>query len=175
MKQFFIFMFLGIMFLFPTMTTDLNHTEYKRLRQYYFWITPKRVQIILYNCKKYNLEVDKVCGLINEESHGHSHAVSIASARGLMQIMPFNYRGPTIHLFNDSVNVAQGTRILKDYMGRARRIYGKNYLPETFRFYNAGPSRPHARRKTYKNWGYVRRILRNIRITRKIRNEIHVM
>ena len=168
-KQYFLLFFLLIFFAFPAIVTDAQCTEYARLKNYYTWMTPKRLGIILFYAHKHNIEVDKICGLIQEESWGNSTAISCTGARGLMQIMPkyhYSHGNPENLNRDDALNISTGVRVLSKYMYAAKRLYGKNYHSETYRFYNAGPF---SSRKNYQNWAYVNRILKNIKITRKIK------
>ena len=174
MKSFFISIFLALFFVFPSITTDNIHIEYNRLKQYYPKLTFTRMKIIYIYSNIHDLETDMVCGLINEESNWSSTALSKVYARGLMQVMAkyhYKNRNPN-DLFEDELNISKGTKILRDNINFAKKLYGKNYLPESFRFYNAGTARPHERRKKYKNWDYVKEIIKNMENTKKLKYNI---
>lgn len=166
-------LFISIFFAFPAVTKDPLCIEFERLKKYYSKLTPKRLAIIMYYCEKNNINVDYFCGLINEESGWISTAVSKSNARGLSQIIGrYHYRGRNYDdLFDDNLNIKIGTRVLRDYTKIAKKRYGKKYLKESFRLYNAGPF---SDRNIYKNWDYVYRILLNVKNTKKIKNIINI-
>jgi soluble lytic murein transglycosylase-like protein len=93
----------------------------------------------------------------------------------IMAIYHYKHGDPRDLNKDDDLNVSIGTGVLKEYIGYAKKIYGKKYLPETFRFYNAGPSKPVKRRASYPNWDYVNRIIKNIKNTRKIRIKVSII
>jgi soluble lytic murein transglycosylase len=95
--------------------------------------------------KARGLDPALVAGLIRQESNFTTHAVSVAGARGLMQLMPavgeeiarslgFPVWQPSL-LFDPDVNVQLGTSHLASYM----KQYGP--LPRVLAAYNAGGSR----------------------------------
>lgn len=174
MKRFLIPLFLAMFCIIPKITYDDSWFCYMKYKKYYPWATPRRIQLIYMYGKRYRLEFDKVCALLNEESHGHSNAISSSYARGLMQILgKYHYKGRNYNdLFNDDINISIGTRVLKNYLSIAERRYGKDAYREVYRLYNAGP---YSNRKNYKNWDYVDRILRHIRNTRKIKIKINII
>lgn len=97
-----------------------------------------------YEARRARLEPELVLALINVESNFDRFAISIAGARGLMQIMPFwleELGRPDDNLFDISTNLRFGCTILNIYlkrengdMRRALARYngsvGKNWYPQ---------------------------------------------
>jgi len=73
-----------------------------------------------YEAKRAGLDRQLVLALIQIESNFRKYAISIAGARGLMQVMPFWTRvigdGETRHLFSMRTNLRYGTVILRHYL-----------------------------------------------------------
>jgi len=144
---------------FPTFTYSV-FVQYRALKEHYMWLTPERYKIIYRNSIKFNIPVEKICSIIKYESNGNSFAVSVAFARGLMQIMPCHYNGPVTDLFNDELNIYLGTK----YYRACLNMTGGNHR-EALRYYNAGPS---SNRSKYKNWrNYVEPIIASTRNAEK--------
>lgn len=82
------------------------------------------LQTVWYESKRAGLEVSLVLGLIQVESGFRKFAVSVAGARGFMQIMPFWTRvigdGDAGTLFHMQTNVRFGCVILRHYLARER-------------------------------------------------------
>lgn len=82
------------------------------------------LQTVWYEAKRAGLEVSLVLGLIQVESGFRKFAVSVAGARGFMQIMPFWTRvigdGDVGKLFHMQTNVRFGCVILRHYLERER-------------------------------------------------------
>ena len=82
------------------------------------------LQTVWYEAKRAGLEVSLVLGLIQVESGFRKYAVSVAGARGFMQIMPFWTRvigdGDAGKLFHMQTNVRFGCVILRHYLERER-------------------------------------------------------
>lgn len=82
------------------------------------------LQTVWYESKRAGLEVSLVMGLIQVESGFRKFAVSVAGARGFMQIMPFWMRvigdGDAGKLFHLQTNVRFGCVILRHYLERER-------------------------------------------------------
>lgn len=82
------------------------------------------LQTVWYESKRAGLEVSLVLGLIQVESGFRKYAVSVAGARGYMQIMPFWTRvigdGDASKLFHMQTNVRFGCVILRHYLERER-------------------------------------------------------
>jgi len=82
------------------------------------------LQTVWYESKRAGLEVSLVLGLIQVESGFRKFAVSVAGARGYMQIMPFWTRvigdGDAGKLFHMQTNVRFGCVILRHYLERER-------------------------------------------------------
>ena len=73
-----------------------------------------------YEAKRAGLDRQLVLALIQIESNFRKYAISIAGARGLMQVMPFWTRvigdGESRHLFSMATNLRYGTVILRHYL-----------------------------------------------------------
>ena len=73
-----------------------------------------------YEATRAGLDRQMVLGLIQVESNFRKYAISIAGARGLMQVMPFWTRvigdGESRHLFSMATNLRYGTVILRHYL-----------------------------------------------------------
>lgn len=84
---------------------------------------PARIEFLKtvdYEAKRAGLDRQLVLALIQIESNFRKYAISIAGARGLMQVMPFWTRvigdGETRHLFSMRTNLRYGTVILRHYL-----------------------------------------------------------
>lgn len=87
-------------------------------------------------CKRHGVDVPLVKAMIKVESNFNNWAVSGKGAKGLMQIMPDNFKKLKIKdPFNPWENIMGGTRYIKMMMKRFR---GK--LPLALAAYNAGPT-----------------------------------
>lgn len=77
-----------------------------------------------YEATRAGLDRQLVLGLIQVESNFRKYAISIAGARGLMQVMPFWTRiigdGESRHLFSMRTNLRYGTVILRHYLDTER-------------------------------------------------------
>ena len=73
-----------------------------------------------YECLRAGLDRQLVLGLIQVESNFRKYAISVAGARGLMQVMPFWTRiigdGDPRRLFDMRTNLRYGTVILRHYL-----------------------------------------------------------
>lgn len=82
------------------------------------------LQTVWYEAKRAGLEVSLVLGLIQVESGFRKYAISVAGARGYMQIMPFWTRvigdGDAGKLFHMQTNLRFGCVILRHYLERER-------------------------------------------------------
>lgn len=82
------------------------------------------VQTVWYEAKRARVEPALVLGLIQVESAFRKYAVSVAGARGYMQIMPFWARligdGDAAKLFHMQTNLRFGCVILRHYLDRER-------------------------------------------------------
>lgn len=80
------------------------------------------LQTIWYEARRAGLDVNLVLGLVQVESAFRKYAVSIAGARGYMQIMPFWVRvigdGDVSKLFHMQTNLRFGCVILRHYLDR---------------------------------------------------------
>ncbi len=91
--------------------------------------------IIQETSRKYGLEPALIKAVIKAESDFDPYAVSHKGARGLMQIMPMNFRLLNVeNPFDPLQNIEGGARYLRDMLDR----YGGN-LELALAAYNAGP------------------------------------
>ena len=78
------------------------------------------LQTVWYEAQRAGLPPERVMGLIQVESAFRKHAISVADARGLMQVMPFWARligqGDVAALFQLQVNLRFGCTILRHYL-----------------------------------------------------------
>jgi len=97
--------------------------------------TKKYDDIIKKAQKRYGVEFSLIKAVIQVESGFNPKAVSKKGAKGLMQIMPGNYKNLSVKdPFNPSQNIMGGTL----YLQRLLKRY-KNKLPLALAAYNAGP------------------------------------
>ena len=76
-----------------------------------------------YECVRAGLDRQMVLGLIQVESNFRKYAISVAGARGLMQVMPFWVKElgePGHNLFQERINLRYGCTILRHYLDRER-------------------------------------------------------
>jgi soluble lytic murein transglycosylase-like protein len=110
-----------------------------------------------YESARAGLDRQLVLGLIQVESNFRKYAISIAGARGLMQVMPFWARligdGEPRHLFDMRTNLRYGTVILRHYLDIER---GDLFM--ALGRYNGSrgrPEYPNSVRAAWKNrWNY---------------------
>lgn len=119
------------------------------------------LKAVRYEAQRAGLDPQLVLGLIQVESGFRKHAVSIAGARGFMQVMPF-WAGlignPDSNLFHLRTNLRFGCTILRHYLdiekGDLFRALGR---------YNGSLGRPEypnmVRAAWEKQWGWQPRII----------------
>ena len=114
------------------------------------------LQTVWYESRRAGLEVSLVLGLIQVESAFRKFAVSVAGARGYMQVMPFWTRvignGDPSSLFHMQTNLRFGCVILRHYLDRER---GDLFM--TLGRYNGSRGRapyPNAVLGARKNWEF---------------------
>ncbi|MBL8328171.1 MAG: lytic transglycosylase domain-containing protein [Rubrivivax sp.] len=82
------------------------------------------LEAVWYESRRAGLETDLVLGLIQVESGFRKYAISVAGARGYMQVMPFWARligdGDPSRLFHMQTNLRFGCTILRHYLDRER-------------------------------------------------------
>jgi len=82
------------------------------------------LQTVWYECRRAGLETSLVLGLIQVESGFRKYAISVAGARGYMQVMPFWARligdGHVAKLFHMQTNLRFGCVILRHYLDREK-------------------------------------------------------
>jgi soluble lytic murein transglycosylase-like protein/predicted small secreted protein len=83
----------------------------------------------------HNLDPHLVKAVISKESQFDPRAVSHKGAKGLMQLMPGNYRSMRIDPFDPEENIHGGSKLLATYM----KQFGSTKL--ALAAYNAGPER----------------------------------
>jgi soluble lytic murein transglycosylase-like protein len=82
------------------------------------------LEAVWYESRRSGLETDLVLGVIQVESGFRKYAISVAGARGYMQVMPFWARligdGDPARLFHMQTNLRFGCTILRHYLDRER-------------------------------------------------------
>jgi soluble lytic murein transglycosylase-like protein len=82
------------------------------------------LEAVWYESRRAGLETSLVLGLIQVESGFRKYAISVAGARGYMQVMPFWMRligdGDVSRLFHLQTNLRFGCVILRHYIDRER-------------------------------------------------------
>ena len=82
------------------------------------------LQAVWYESRRAGLQTDLVLGLIQVESGFRKYAISVAGARGYMQVMPFWARligdGDPSKLFHMQTNLRFGCTILRHYLEREK-------------------------------------------------------
>lgn len=87
--------------------------------------------------QKYGVDTNLIKSVMKTESNFNPNAVSGAGAKGLMQIMPANFKSLGISdPFNIYQNVDGGTKLLKEYLDK----YNGN-VEMALMAYNGGPTR----------------------------------
>ncbi len=152
-----VLLFFCLSLAFPVKVYDA-FIEYDRLKKYYPKMRPSTFALIHEYSKLHNLTEDQVCAVITSESNWNPMAISVAYARGLMQIMPCHYKGNSNDLFNEELNIALGTEYFRWCLD-----YAKGDMRNALKFYNAGPYV-----KQYTNWKYVNTIMNNNQNTKKL-------
>lgn len=153
--------FFNIHFAFPTVSYDF-WIEYKKLCTYYsdHKITPRVFSSICAASADYGVSIYEIAAIIHSESEFDTYAVSCKSARGLMQVMPFNYHGDVADLFIPEININVGTK----YYAYCLKLSGGNRA-DAIRFYNAGPN---SNEDKYTNWKYVEHIIKDTKESDKV-------
>jgi len=85
--------------------------------------------------EKYDVDFSLIKAVIEAESNFDPEAVSKKGAKGLMQIMPGNFRSLSVQdPFNPAQNIMGGVKYLQELLRRY-----ENKLPLVLAAYNAGP------------------------------------
>ncbi len=83
----------------------------------------KVLKLVHREAKRAKLQPEVVLALIEVESHFDQFAISVAGARGIMQIMPFWLKELNMqdkNLFHLKTNIRMGCTILKHYLDREK-------------------------------------------------------
>ena len=86
------------------------------------------LKLIHYEARRVNIEPELVLAVIEVESHFDQYAISVAGARGLMQVMPFWLDEIGIsdkNLFKVRTNLRMGCTILRYYMDMEPESLGR--------------------------------------------------
>lgn len=126
---------------------------YQRLKKQYDKLEFELFEIIWWKGKQYGVRPGIICAFIDAESNWKRTARSYAGARGLMQVMPYWWDGPSRDLYKANINVYMGTKILRYYLDKAN-----GNLLLAAKYYNAGYN-------PYFNGPYILSIVRNISIS----------
>ncbi len=114
------------------------------------------LETLWYESKRAGLDPGMVLGLVQVESAFRKYAVSIAGARGYMQVMPFWTNvigdGDRRKLFHMQTNLRYGCAILRMYIDREK---GNLYLAlGRFNGSRGKPDYPNAVLAAWKRWEY---------------------
>jgi soluble lytic murein transglycosylase-like protein len=159
-SHFLTYVLLIITFLPFTMNPDIEVKEdrdFLKLAGQYKWLDVNIYNIINEKAKKYKIDKELVCAVIQYESGDYCRnnlkkmrvVVSRSGAIGPMQIMSFHTKNPKL-LYNLKFNIEKGTWYLSVCLKKS-----KGNIREACRMYNAGVN---SKRWKYKNWAYVNRI-----------------
>jgi len=117
------------------------------------WLQLKVFYIVYFISKREGVDPKLVCTVMHYESYDKRHrttirkmlrAVSKAGARGIMQVMPYHYKGPKKDLFKANVCIPLGISYLKKCLKKSR-----GDVIAASRMYNGGLGN---NKYTYKNW-----------------------
>jgi soluble lytic murein transglycosylase-like protein len=143
----------------PTSTDYKLYIKEKKQRIKQSVSTKQYDEIIKKAQKKYGVEFSLIKAVIEVESGFNPKAVSKKGAKGLMQIMPDNYKNLFVKdPFNPSQNIMAGTLYLKRLLKRY-----EYKLPLALAAYNAGPQAvdKYKRIPPYKETqNYVRKVMK---------------
>ena len=120
--------------------TDMSHRLEKRAPDPRFRI--ELLRHVHYEAKRAGLAPEVVLAVIDVESNFKQYAISVAGARGLMQVMPFWLKElgkPGDSLFRVKTNLRFGCTILKFYLAKE-----KGNLQLALRRYNGTRTRHYA-------------------------------
>jgi soluble lytic murein transglycosylase-like protein len=118
--------------------------------------------LVAASARKHGVAPELVASVIAVESNFNPNAVSLKSARGLMQLMPKTAsRFGVTNIFDPAQNIDAGTRYLKELLLRyngdlAMSLAAYNAGPERVRQFNAPPPYPETR-------NYIRRVTEKYR------------
>ncbi len=126
----------GIMHFTNTPTSPKFKLFMRERRQFIARLDARQFDPIIEDAsRKYGIEAPLIKAVIKAESDFDPNAVSRKGARGLMQIMPMNFRLLNVeNPFDPQQNIEGGARYLREMLDR----YGGN-LELALAAYNAGP------------------------------------
>jgi soluble lytic murein transglycosylase-like protein len=107
-------------------------------RQMPQWLSRELAQRLLINAARWHIDANMLAAVVTVESRWQTHAVSVAGALGLGQLMPATAATLDVNPLNPEQNLYGAARYLS---GLERRFSGKaNRYALTFAAYNAGPN-----------------------------------
>lgn len=119
----------------PTSTDYKLYIKEKPIKLQRVYSTKKYDHLILKAEQKFGVDFSLIKAVIKVESGFNPKAVSKKGAKGLMQIMPMNYKSLSISdPFDPEENIMGGTKYLNKMLQRY-----KKKLPMALAAYNAGP------------------------------------
>lgn len=138
------------------------------------WLSRDLARHLLVNAARWHIDANMLAAVVTVESRWRTHAVSVAGALGLGQLMPETAATLDVNPLNPAQNLAGAARYLS---GLAKRFaHSANRYALTFAAYNAGPEAVTAYGGIppfYETQSYVARVLdtwhtlqRSIRIPR---------
>jgi soluble lytic murein transglycosylase-like protein len=163
-KTILIIIFFSLTISFPAILYD-SSLEIAKYKKTYKWIYPKLYYTVKKYSHKYNVNIEKILAVIQDESRGNQFAVSRSGAKGYMQIMDFHYKGNPKDLFDVDLNIQKGTMILKYCLN-----VKNNNFRDAVMCYNAGGNSIYFKRPDlYPEWAYLNRIDNNVKKTEKLK------
>ena len=101
------------------------------------WLSRDLARHLLANAAHWHIDANMLAAVVTVESRWHTHAVSVAGAEGLGQLMPSTAATLQVNPLNPNENLAGAARYLS---GLVQRFAHKaNRYALTFAAYNAGP------------------------------------
>lgn len=102
------------------------------------WLSRELARRLLVNAARWHIDANMLAAVVTVESRWQTHAVSVAGAIGLGQLMPSTAATLDVNPLNPAQNLYGAARYLS---GLERRFSGKaNRYALTFAAYNAGPN-----------------------------------
>lgn len=126
------------------------HDLYVEAHKQYPLLKEELFDIIFEESRYASFDYKLALAIADAESDFNPKVVSYAGAVGVMQVMPFNYNGPTKDLFDPRTNVRAGIAEMKGHLKTAR-----GNIVEALKNYNSGPHSKHY------NVPYIKQIVGN--------------